>query len=319
MMSPYFFEGTMQIGLDIRTFVQVALWITVVLALYYFWRGVTLLLSSTKVKFFRIRQERTTQGWLSLLYFILLGLLSLFLGIAAEPLAYRYFPPTPTFTKTPTPTLSPTATLKPTITLTTTYTLTPSESYTPTSTSTPFVPLDIMQRFSSSVTPSGKAVFSPITFTDAMDKNNRPLNPNTTFKNPVKAMYAFFSYDQMQEGVQWTALWYRNGELVYYETAPWSGSTGGYAYSFWQPQRPDEWQPGTYQVQLFVGMDWLAADNFTIEGYPPTLTSTPLPTITPRPTNTRRPTATPLPTLTRRPTATPKPTFTPSPTRTPIG
>jgi len=306
----------MRLGLDIHTFVVVSFWITLGLSFYFLWRGFYLLLSSTKVRFFRIRQEQTSRGWLSLVYFILSGFLTLFLGIAAEPLAYRYFPPTPTLTKTPTPTLPPTITPKPTITLTPTYTLTPAESYTPTSTSTPYVPEDIMQRFNSSVTPSGKAIFSPITFTDALDKNDRPLNPNTSFKNPIKSMYAFFSYDQMQEGVQWTALWFRNGNLVFFETAPWQGSTGGYAYSVWQPQRPDEWQPGLYEVQLFVGQDWLASGTFTLEGNPPTLTPSPLPTITPRPTNTRQPTATPKPTLTRRPTATPRPTFTPSPTRT---
>ena len=308
----------MKLDLDIHTFVQTALIFAIVIALYSLWRGFYLLTTAHKIKFFRLRQEHTTNGWRAFLVFFILGFLAFFLWVAAEPLAYRYFPPTITATKMPTLTISPTITLKPTITETPTYTLTPSESYTPTSTSTPFIPEDVAQRFSSSVTPSANVLFSPIVFSDTVDQDNLPLNTNTSFTNPIKAMYAIFSYDQMQTGVQWTALWYRNRELIFFETAPWFGSTGGYAFSLWKPQRADELLPGDYEVQLFVGMEWLTVGGFKLEGDPPTLTPSPLPSLTPKPTITRRPTTTPKPTITRRPTMTPKPTRTlrPSPSAT---
>jgi len=123
-------------------------------------------------------------------------------------------------------------------------------------------------------------------------------------------MYALFSYDQMADGSQWTALWYREDELVHYETIPWNGGSGGLGYTDWQPE-PYEWLPGTYEVQIFVGTIWKVSGQFTVEGNPPT----PIPSKTPTPTNT--PTRTKTPTRTPWPTATPIPTNTPRPTRTP--
>jgi hypothetical protein len=42
-------------------------------------------------------------------------------------------------------------------------------------------------------------------------------------------MYGGFDYNNTLPGVQWTALWYRNGQLVCYETEPWreEWGTGG--------------------------------------------------------------------------------------------
>ena len=68
-------------------------------------------------------------------------------------------------------------------------------------------------------------------------------------------MCAVFTYDQMTPGAQWTALWYREGELVHYETIPWNGETGGFGFTEWEAPA-SEWLPGTYQVQIFVGLEW---------------------------------------------------------------
>jgi type VI secretion system secreted protein VgrG len=120
----------------------------------------------------------------------------------------------------------------------------------------------------------------------------------------------------MVRGAQWTALWFRNGELVHYESKPWDGETGGLGYTDWQPAA-SEWLPGIYEVQIFVGIDWKISGNFTVEGDAPT----PLPTETP--TRTRIPSSTPTLTRTPRPTYTLTPvasthTPRPTPTATPI-
>jgi len=46
-------------------------------------------------------------------------------------------------------------------------------------------------------------------------------------------MYGIFTYDGMIPGVQWTALWMRDGELVSYESYPWNGGTGGAYFTEW--------------------------------------------------------------------------------------
>jgi hypothetical protein len=242
-----------------------------------------------------------------------------------EPIAYSYIPITPTPSLTPTTSITPTITLTPTISLTPTITLTPAVTDTPTITPTPHIPLAVEAQFESSITPNPDAVFSPIEFSQSLDALFRPVDPGTEFQNPVGEMFAVFTYDGMALGSQWTALWYRNGELVNYETKPWIDGTGGAGYSDWQPD-PEEWQAGNYQVQIFVGLEWKVVGDFVILGDPPTPTlppsNTPAPsatstiTVTPTagPTSTRTATRTPYPTL----TLTVKPTAWPTPTPTPI-
>jgi hypothetical protein len=108
----------------------------------------------------------------------------------------------------------------------------------------------------------------------------------------------------MLPGVQWTSLWLRGGDLVCYETIPWDGTTGGYGTA--ECADPiGGWQPGTYEVQIFVGLEWKVVGQFIVQGDAPTA----IPTLSPTPSTT--------PTATQTPSATPTLTDTPNPTSTP--
>jgi hypothetical protein len=309
-------------SLDIHTAVQTALVITIVALIFSIWRGIASIRTARDLPFFRMRRQRMVHGWRLLFSAVALALIAFLLNTQAEPVIYTFFPPTPTMTNTPTVTTTPTITMTPTITLTPSITPTPAESYTPTITPTPYIPLSVSTAFTSTVTPNPEAVFSELTFTDGLDELYRPLNPGTSFKNPINHMYAVFSYDNMINGAQWTALWYRGSDLVYYETKPWDGGTGGLGYTDWPPELAN-WLPGEYQVQIFVGSEIKVSGTFTVEGEPPTPrpTATGTPTITPMPTATRtatpRPSSTPIPSRTPRPTLTPSQIPTITPTRTP--
>ena len=87
-------------------------------------------------------------------------------------------------------------------------------------------------------------------------------------------------------------LWYREGDLVHYETIPWDGEVGGYGFTEWEAP-PEEWLPGTYEVQIFVGLDWKVVGQFILQGDSPT----PIPTnsLTPSPPPSDADTETPLP------------------------
>jgi hypothetical protein len=185
---------------------------------------------------------------------------------------------------------------------------------TPTITPTPFIPPAIEALFESVVTPNPNAVFSPLLFSSVYE-NSECVAPSTSFVNPIREMWACFSYDGMLPGVQWTALWYRENELVRYETYPWDGSTGGLYYTQWSPS-PEIWLPGEYQVQLFVGHDLKVIGRFIVSGDPPTASPTISPTLTASPTLTRTPSGTPTSSRTPVPTGTPTATRTPRPTAT---
>ena len=249
--------------------------------------GLMTIQSSRRLTFYRLRQARMGQGWRYILFAILLIALAIALPIYGTPIAFEIYPPSPTVAPTLTPSIVPTITLSPTITLTPTVTDTPLYTDTPTGTPTPFIPLAVEAQFISAVTPNPNSAISPLVFSTALE-NSLPASPNTIFRNPIPHMYAVFSYDQMLPGVQWTAVWYRNGEYVFHETKPWDGSTGGFGFSDWGPT-PDQWKPGVYTVQIFVGHDFKRGDSFTVEGEAPTAAPTVPPTSTPTGTFTPSP------------------------------
>jgi hypothetical protein len=301
--------------MDIRAGIIAAIVLAVIGSFFIFRSGYRAWMSARRLTFYRIRRQRERAG----LFTILISLI--FLGFAfvlyryGEPVAYRYFPPSPTITVTPSITLRPTITLSPTITLVPSLTNTPSVTDTATITPTPFIPPVIEVLFESEVTPNPNAIFSDLQFTtNCSDFNN--FTSGTLFQNPLTYMCAVFTYDQMTPGAQWTALWYHEGKLVHYETIPWNGETGGFGFTEWEAPA-SEWLPGTYEVQIFVGLEWKRIGQFVVEGDAPTAIPTTTPSLTRTPTKTLTPTTTGTVTQTPTATRTPRPTLTPLPTSTP--
>ncbi len=260
-------------NLDIHSGVTTTIILMAIATIAVFLSALRTLQSVKKIQFFRIRRETTGQGWLVMFISFLMLLFTILLGTYAEPIIYTYLPPTATIPPTATNTLTPTTSLTPTISITPTITNTPSE------TSTPGIPPTIEAGFLAQLAPNPDAVFSPLRFSRRIDNTNQPVTPLIEFKNPVGHLYATFSFDKMLDGSQWTALWYCNGALVYFETLVWEGGSGGYGYSDWNPA-DEYWQPGEYEVQLFAGNQWKRSGTFTVIGFPETRTSTPYPSKT---------------------------------------
>lgn len=304
-------------ALDIRSFITVLVALLALVVVFVFIRGIRTIRHSRQLSYYRLRRRALLVGWRMLLASLLLIPVVFLVNSYGESVIYSIYTITSTPSLTPTETIVPTITETPTETLTPTVTPTLSESYTPTPTPTPHIPLAVEVQFSSSVTPQPGAVFSPLRFAQGIDLAYNPINPATSFNHPITKMYAIFSYDSMIDGVQWTALWLRDGELVYFETKPWEGGTGGFGFSDWEPPE-EEWLPGNYQVQIFVGMEVKVTGDFEVIGFPPTETPTRTPTLTPSPTSTPTPSNTPTITQTPTITVTRWPTWTPTATRTPL-
>ena len=287
--------------MDIRAGIITAALLLIVGAYFSARSGLRAIQFSRKMTFYRLRRARAASGWRMIGLGLLMALLAAWLPFYGQPIVYRYFPPSPTPSNTPTITLTPTITTTPTITETPTLTFTPLATDTPTPSPTPFLPLSILVLFQSNVTPNPGAVFSQLFFSTEM-VNTQAVDPRTVFQNPIQHIYATFSYDQMEPGTQWTALWYRDGQLVHFETKPWDGATGGLGYTDWAPPA-DEWLPGTYEVQIFVGEEWKVVGRFVLQGDPPTATPSITPTPTRPPTSTQTFTSTPTPSRTPTPSA----------------
>lgn len=288
------------LNLDIRSFLLAATIISFAGFVLVFLQGFRLIRGSGSLPYFRIRRQQLVRGWRFLGLSVFLGIFSVLINVYGEPIVYRYIDVTATPSPVPTQTLIPTITLTPTLTLTPSITPTLEFTYTPTYTQTPHIPLSILSRFESVVTPSVEIVFSELVFSKGYTDEYLPIQPGVVFQNPVEHLYALFSYDSMAEGVQWTALWYREGELVYFETKLWDGATGGFGFTDRDPPAED-WQPGNYEVQIFVGLVWRVVGFFTVEGDPPTSTATVILTETQTSASTTTPVFSPSPTNTPEP------------------
>lgn len=300
--APLMSETTM--NLDINTAVQAAFYIVIFLGLLGLWIGIRAIQAGQRLLFFRKRRELIGHGWRMIFMGLLMGAVAFLLNRYAEPAIYQVFPPSPTVTQTSTVTLTPTITL--TSTITQTPTITPTISITP----TPFIPTDVFLKFTATVTANPNAIFSPIQFSKEVNpKNFQPVNPAAEFANPINKLYAAYSFDKMNNGAQWTAIWVRlsDNKIICIESEPWKGGTGGYGYSECQPS-PDEWKPGEYWFHMFAGTTYKVTGKFIVTGTPPTSTPTLTPTLTITPTFTVTPSFTPSP---------PPPTWTPIPTPSP--
>lgn len=288
-------------NLDIETTVRVIFFLLLIAAIALIVIAYRAFREAQRLSFFLKKRELLGRGWKYAFFALLVISFAVLINFYAEPVIYRTFPPSPTASLTPTITLIPTRTLTPTITLT------PTASNTPLTTPLPIMPAVISQEFTASVTPNPDAQFSALQFSRSINDEYQAINPAEAFENPIDTIYGAFSYENMVIGSQWSALWFRDGELIYYETLPWNGASGGYGFTD-SNIASEEWLPGTYEVQIFVGETWKQSSAFEVVGSPPT----PEPTETSLATQT--PTGSPAATDTLAPTDTPQRTSTPTPT-----
>ena len=268
--------------MDIKAGIQAAIILSVIGGVVSIWIGLNKIREARGLTFYRLRDRTMKRGWRLLWIGVGLFLFSFILGKFGQPAAFTYFEVTPTMAPTSTITLTPTITLIPTITLTPTITETPSTTDTPTPTSTPFIPPVIEALFESDVAPNPDAVFSPLQFSTKMEEY-QAISPATYFVNPIDDIFAVYSYNNMLPGVQVTELWMHEGKMVHYNTYPWDGTTGGLGFAECNFTLCDGWESGSYQLQIFVGLDWKVVGIFSIDGEPPTATFTPTPSETPSP------------------------------------
>ncbi len=244
--------------------------------------GVRTVKSGQHLQFYRKRHDLVERGWRYLLVafgMVAFGALIFWFG---EPVAYRYFPPSPTITRTPTVTQTPTITLTPIATYTPTITPTLSVTY------TPGLPAEVQSTIQTPIGPDTNAVFSEISIS-TKTKDGVVIEAQTAFDPPVTHLFGGFSYDKMALGVQWSAVWLYGNEIKCAETKAWTYAPGGFGYTDCALPA-DQWLPGEYTVQIFVGQTWKASGYFTITGQVPTTAggaqtgATPTPTLTPSPT-----------------------------------
>lgn len=247
-------------GLTIDRFVQyltIFLLLALVAAAYSGWRQIK---EASSLPFFMLRRRKIAQGWRLLILSLIFAISGLLTALFGQQVAYTIVPPTPSVTPTPTITSTPTITPTSTITPIPSITPTPTATNVPTITPTPHLPEAYQSRIESVVTPNPESVLSKIEVAREL-LNNRPVDPSDAFELPVGKLYGSFTYDLMLDGAQWTVLWYFGDTIFCEESSPWDVGTGGYGYSECEPQ---EWFEGDYEIQTFLGSNWMASASFSI-------------------------------------------------------
>lgn len=165
----------------------------------------------------------------------------------------------PTATPQPTDTPTATATETPTPTETPTLTLTATDTPTPTPT------VDSVLQLIPPATgiPARPNASVQITAADtAISANNAPVEPTTTFEQGIRRIYLFVSFRNMDSGVAWSRVLYRNDQPVQGQAYLWSqGETGS---SFFFFGNDDGYPPGDYEVRLYLGDEEVNRFEFTI-------------------------------------------------------
>jgi hypothetical protein len=261
---------------------QTAVWVAVILlggAILLVLAGILFLRRAPRQPFFLARQQTAAAGWR--LFLIALGILLLagLVRLFGAPVALQVITPTPSMTYTPSMTFTPSLTQLPTETLPPTITLTATRTLVPSSTGIPALPPSVLHDFTSNVVPAANILLGPIVFTTAYSTNLEALNTGDVFFNPQQRIAGIFSYMGINLGVQFTAVWLRNGELVYWDPYPWNKSANGTGLVEWN-LAPGFFVPGAYEVQIFIGTQWYRSGRFNIVGPAPTATRTPLPSDT---------------------------------------
>jgi len=238
--------------------------------------GLLALRRQRRVTLFRQQRKARLRGATRVLVGALLVIVAGLAAAFGRPVIETFAPPTATPTRSPLPTVTASAT--PTLTLTPTpsetrpptNTLpsseTPPPSVTPTATlsPTPALPRDqlTLPAGTLTVTPPPQAVIANLRV-GRFNACRSESGVATVFSANPKTLYALFDYNNWLPGVRWSNVWRYNGQPMLVETLLWDGSTGGCGFAdFDNGGQP--WPAGEWEVQIFIGDQWLDTARFTI-------------------------------------------------------
>ncbi|MCB9453925.1 MAG: hypothetical protein H6672_21035 [Anaerolineaceae bacterium] len=170
-------------------------------------------------------------------------------------------------TRTPTPTMTPTHTLTPTSTATNTPTATqtPTHTLTPTITVTPTATFEIVLNLTpvqSSKVPRQNAILHLTAAASGITPDGEPDQPGNVFPAGIPRVFLFFEYRDLDNGLAWSRILYREGVPVQGQSYLWSSGTAGSSYFFFGDQAG--YPPGEYEVRLFLADEEVSRLTFTV-------------------------------------------------------
>jgi hypothetical protein len=103
---------------------------------------------------------------------------------------------------------------------------------------------------------------SELSFSDAVDDDLNALSPSRLFEEGFFTIYATFDYDQMEDGMTWSWVWRRDGQVINGGHEIWDYGNEGPGYVFLNPQ--EGFRPGQYVVEVWVNEELMTTANLFV-------------------------------------------------------
>jgi hypothetical protein len=130
-----------------------------------------------------------------------------------------------------------------------------------TSTTRPTLPLEYDQLQPTTVLKASTEL-SSITFSPEINDRYEPLNPGLIFPEGYYRLYAIFQYEEMADGMVWSWVWRRNGEVIDGGNQIWKYGDSGPGFVYLAPE--EGFLPGEYSLDVWVNSELLTRSALTI-------------------------------------------------------
>lgn len=125
----------------------------------------------------------------------------------------------------------------------------------------PTLPLEYDQ-YEPTIDLADETALTALVFCTDVDDDMRPVNPQRLFKEGSFTIYATFEYAEMQDGMSWSWVWRKDGEVVDGGNGVWSYGDEGPGYVYLNPH--DGFQPGQYSVDIWVNGEMMTTSNLFV-------------------------------------------------------
>jgi len=107
------------------------------------------------------------------------------------------------------------------------------------------------------------AAFTNLVFSTEINEDYDPVAPRRTFVEGFFTIYATFDYVGMADGMAWSWIWRRNGEVINGGNELWQYSDDGPGWIYFEP--PEGYAPGQYTLDVWVNGELFQRGSFVVE------------------------------------------------------
>lgn len=108
-----------------------------------------------------------------------------------------------------------------------------------------------------------EASFTNLVFSTEINDDYDPVSPRRTFVEGFFTIYATFDYVGMADGMAWSWVWRRDGEVINGGNELWQYADDGPGWIYFEP--PEGYAPGQYTLEVWVNGELFQQGSFVVE------------------------------------------------------